>query len=72
MPPAIQIRVKGKTSAQIARRKKKDINQTSAVLGVFSFQDWNDLNPISTIWERDTLYKCDGFSAIQYVPLHFK
>jgi hypothetical protein len=31
-----------------------------------------DLNPISTRWLRDTLYTCDGFSAIRYFPLLFK
>jgi hypothetical protein len=29
-------------------------------------------NPISTLWPRDTLYTCDGFSAIRYFPLLFK
>jgi hypothetical protein len=29
-------------------------------------------NPISTTWLRDTLYTCDGFSAICYFPLLFK
>jgi hypothetical protein len=30
------------------------------------------INPISTRWLRDSLYTCDGFSAIQYFPLLFK
>ncbi len=30
------------------------------------------LNPISTTWLRDTLYTCDGISAIWYFPLLFK
>ncbi len=32
----------------------------------------NQFNPISTMWLRDTLYTCDGFSAIQYFPLLLK
>jgi hypothetical protein len=29
-------------------------------------------NPISTAWLRDTLYTCDGFSAVWYFTLLFK
>jgi hypothetical protein len=30
------------------------------------------VNPISTMWLRDTLYTCDGFSEIRYFPVLFK
>jgi hypothetical protein len=42
--------------------------QFAQLLGV----DLKNLNPISTTWLRDTLYTCDGFSAIHYFPLLFK
>jgi hypothetical protein len=30
------------------------------------------INPISNRWRKDTLYTCDGSSAIQYFPYFFK
>ncbi len=34
------------------------------LLQIFAF-----VNPISTMWLKDTLYTCDGLSAIWYFPL---
>jgi hypothetical protein len=31
-----------------------------------------NFNPISTTWLRETLYTCDGFSAMRYFPLLLK
>ncbi len=71
------------TSSGPNRRVKKRFRLFSRFKELFIFvidsqvinTPWSQLeslDSISTRWLRDTLYTCDGFSAIGYFPLLFK
>jgi hypothetical protein len=71
------------TSSGPNRRVKKQFRLFSRFKELFIFvidsqvintpgSQLESLNSILTRWLRDTLYTCDGFSAIRYFPLLFK